>query len=1068
MKKGFYATLLICCIAFHPAAAQDVFNNWTTTELVKGGRIDAIRVLEGPVVLCATRGLNKGMLFISENYGRTWKFLAKPTTAEITCIAETGNRQEFYILTGLAEVFGTKDGGRSWKKLTTLTTNKNRDGAQAAYAILYTANGTLLVTDTDSDGGHIFRSADKGTTWADLGKTGTNALYRLEKTADGIIVNSFDGAIYKSTDDGLHWRLAGKLSNAALFATTSMSGAGMLQADQSGHLYSSPDHGNSWHKTGTLEGAADDFIYAGEGVVYYSTYTGKQAVYISLNYGKSWRDLGPVKTKQAGDWLDHGISVDTKDSVIILAGTGKGSMIRNAVHKKWIRSDSVMPRRNPRVLHTGSKNLLPNASFEAGAGGWSSLGKHTGWGGDLCGLYGDVVSHEAKDGRHSLRIELGPGKTPVTFYDVWPIGRSVQNAPLAANIGWIDAVPGKKYTLSAYMRADHAGVPAKLLVSFGPEPSKGWHPTQVSKAVTLSEKWERYSFTFTATEQDMYAAVGPHLLHDDDKAVVWIDAIQLEQGETASAFTANEQVEMGFSSEKFGNIFHAPGDAKFLFTYANHSKQTVTIPVQAAITDYFGKRVSLLTKKVNITAGATHQMDWPLQLTDNGYYKVTFSWRFNNLDHERTFRTAVIDPYTLPNSPFGINHAPTTREAGKALQQAGLTWARNWSVNWGLLEPVKGELSFAAADTQVNRELAEGYNVLALVPPLPAPGWGSVAPDSVKDFLWYRMAYMPEERPALMDFISKAISHYKSRVRHFEFLNEPVWTAFCLPNAAYHLPGASYVPEDYIKLLQEAYTVMKKADPDCHVIGGFSAEPWRYMKTFFDAGGMNSIDILNIHNYGMLRTPESFIIEMDTLLAQMDRQGPRKPIWITEYSYYAADNLPWTPWVAPPGHSSGNLLLRDEQQCADWSIRYNAIMLARGVDKIFYHQGAEGELNNGSRNLELALIGEEGEPRKLYPAQAVMAKMLGAAPQYAAEMKTDSVQAYAFQCGNKSVMIAWVPEEEKRKVSLSTPEGVMAYNIMGTPIHTGSKILLNASPVYLVSHSLSATALAQSCKVWKN
>lgn len=729
--------------------------------------------------------------------------------------------------------------------------------------------------------------------------------------------------------------------------------------------------------------------------------------------------------------------------------------------------DSVTPRRNPRVLYTGSKNLLPNASFEAGPGGWSSLGKPTGWGGDLCGLYGGVVTDDARYGKRSLRIALGPGKTPVTFYDVWPAVRIVQNAPLAGNIGWIDAIPGKEYTLSAWMRADRAGVPAKLLFSYGTEPSQGLHPTQVTKDVILTEKWERYSFTATATERDLYVAVGPNLLQDADKAVVWIDAIQLEQGGSSTAFVANEAVELGFSSGKFGNIFHAPSAARFSLASVNHTKQTITIPVKAEISDYFGKQVAVVTKNIRVKSSSSQDTEWPLALTDPGYYQVKFTWRFNNLDHERIFRMAVIEPYHTRQSAFGINHAPTTKAAGKALQEAGLMWARNWSVNWGQLEPVKGQLSFAAADEQVDRELAAGYNVLALVPPLPAPGWGSTAPDSVEHVLWNRMAHMPKERAALMDFITKAIGHYKSRVRYFEFLNEPVWTQFCLPGAIYKLPGAAYVPEDYIGLLKEAYPVMKKADPAGQVVGGFSAEPWRYMKTFFDAGGMKSIDILNIHNYGMRRTPESFIIEMDTLLAQMDRQGPRKPIWITEYSYYAADNLPWTPWVAPPNHSSANLLLRDEKQCADWSIRYNAIMLARGVEKIFYHQGAEGTLNNGSHNLELALLGEEGEPRKLYPAQAVMAKMIGPDFRYAADIEADNVQGYAFQCGDKAVLIAWVTEAETRKLALDIPEGVKAYNIMGAPITTGSKIALDVSPVYLVSHSLSATALAKYCSVKK-
>ncbi len=147
--------------------------------------------------MCATRGKNRGQLFISHDYGITWSFLSKPTENEITCIAETGNINVFYILTGNAEVFGTSDGGKSWKHLKTLTTNRNTDRYTASYAIMCTSNGTLLVTDTNSEGGHIYRSTDKGKTWTDLGAISNDALYRLEKVGNGVIVNGWAGLSIK-------------------------------------------------------------------------------------------------------------------------------------------------------------------------------------------------------------------------------------------------------------------------------------------------------------------------------------------------------------------------------------------------------------------------------------------------------------------------------------------------------------------------------------------------------------------------------------------------------------------------------------------------------------------------------------------------------------------------------------------------------------------------------------------------------------------------------------------------------------------------------------------------------
>uniref|UniRef100_UPI00333F800B hypothetical protein n=1 Tax=Parapedobacter defluvii TaxID=2045106 RepID=UPI00333F800B len=330
------------------------FKKWTVNEIVKGGRIDAIRQLEDGVILCATRGANRGRLFISENYGITWRFLAKPTDHDITCIAETGNRDEFYVLTGYAEVFRTLDGGRNWSLVKTLTENKNKDGYAAAYAIMYTSNGTLLVTDTDSNGGHIYRSTDKGETWTDKGAVGKKGLYRLEKVGNGLVVNGWDGAIYKSIDDGETWNHVQQLTDTALFATTYSGLARLLQGDQAGNVYRSTNLGDAWEKCAKLEGAADDFVDIGYGATYYGTYTDSKCVYLTLNGGTSWWSLGTLPTVE-GDWLDHGITVETPDSIITLSGTNKGFMVRSAFAKAFVQETVAKVNGNYREIDAARK-----------------------------------------------------------------------------------------------------------------------------------------------------------------------------------------------------------------------------------------------------------------------------------------------------------------------------------------------------------------------------------------------------------------------------------------------------------------------------------------------------------------------------------------------------------------------------------------------------------------------------------------------------------------------------------------------------------------------------------------
>jgi photosystem II stability/assembly factor-like uncharacterized protein len=317
-----------------PAFLQE-FANWELKELVKGGRIDAICDMGNGTVVAGTRHPNPGQLFISYNYGNNWQPLTHLTTSAITCIA-AANSTEWYVLTGNAEVFGTRDAGKTWSLLSTLTTNKNKEKYTASYSILVTYQGTVLVTDTDSEGGHIYRSVDKGKSWTDLGAVSGDALYRFTKVGNGIIVNGWQGNVYKSIDDGLTWNIVGRLTDSDLFATDYLGSHRILQADKDGNIFRSENLGEEWKQIGKLPDAADDFIDLGYGAVIYSTYTGKRAMHLSLNYGTDWYEIGVVPSGVEGDWLDHGIRLDQQDSIIILAGTSKGHIIRKALSRNWL------------------------------------------------------------------------------------------------------------------------------------------------------------------------------------------------------------------------------------------------------------------------------------------------------------------------------------------------------------------------------------------------------------------------------------------------------------------------------------------------------------------------------------------------------------------------------------------------------------------------------------------------------------------------------------------------------------------------------------------------------------
>jgi len=752
---------------------------------------------------------------------------------------------------------------------------------------------------------------------------------------------------------------------------------------------------------------------------------------------------------------------------------------------------SAHPRWNPSVASIGSRNLLSNSSFECGPDRWASLGKSTAWGGDLTGLFGEIHSQGAWHGRHCLRIELGPGKTPVTHFNAWPLTRVVQAAPLAANVGWMDVVKGKTYTLSAYLRADRPDVPAQLLFRFGTDQRTYPSPTTRAKTVSLSEEWKRYSFTLQSEERDVFIALGPDLSAEpESSARVWIDAVQLEAGPVPTPFTLREPVELGIDSGRPGNVFDA-GDPVALTVHGLSTlEEASTVQVEARLTDYFDLDLRPSAVTIDIPPRGTATVSLPLQVPGKGFYRAELAWKIGAVEHSYALDLAVIEPYRWDDSPFGINLAPTTPQLCAALKKVGVVWAREWSLDWSQLEPVEGQLSFELSDQHVDRVRDAGMRPMALLPPFPSASWASEAPDDLEKNLpdswhvppaWARLAYAPKDPRKLSRYVRQAAEHYKNRINVWEFLNEPINTAYSLPASKHQLPGADYGVADYLSLLKPVHRAMKEVDPSCKVLGGICVGSLdtvlEQTKQLVEMGGLEYLDLYNLHPYGLFADrPEGFVRFLETLNRHLDaaRKGPI-PIWITECGYYAEDDKPWTPWVAPTGHFSANHLLANERVSADYTIRYALIMLAHRAEKIFYHQGCEGEVNNGSLDLENPFLGPLASPQKLYAAHSALANLLGPEPKYSGAMAkpaslegeaTESVYAYAFQCGERALLAAWIDETttDDFNLGIELPPGTEAFNIVGLRLST-KFIRLGQSPVYLVSRSSTAKELLARCSL---
>ncbi len=334
---------LLALIFFTHTVAQTAIP-WKVIELLSHSRIDAMADLGHGVVLVGTRNTTPARIFKSMDYGFTWKQVSTLESAEkrsgITCIQSAGDGY-CYALNESSEFFKSDDNGETWQRITKLSSGINTEGHALAYGICITKQGTILVSDANSSGGSIYRSTDRGLTFSKLKSFTSKGLYRFTILKSFIIVNGWEGCVFRSKDDGLTWGRLAEADKSPLYATESLGGNRYLQGTEAGNIYVGNGHSKTIKFLAKPGGAADDFVYVGNGTIIYSTYTDSQHVFSSQNMGKSWIDERIVPTGQSKDWLDHVIRIEKKDSVVILGGTNKGFILRTMYALKDLRHNSL-------------------------------------------------------------------------------------------------------------------------------------------------------------------------------------------------------------------------------------------------------------------------------------------------------------------------------------------------------------------------------------------------------------------------------------------------------------------------------------------------------------------------------------------------------------------------------------------------------------------------------------------------------------------------------------------------------------------------------------------------------
>ncbi|MCC6446394.1 MAG: hypothetical protein IT210_23455 [Armatimonadetes bacterium] len=772
-------------------------------------------------------------------------------------------------------------------------------------------------------------------------------------------------------------------------------------------------------------------------------------LYTGLNLGRDWKTFRVIfrASRTVGEksrlqfWFTETGALDLDDVRLVEIAPGSVAF-----------TDTIPP--------PGGRNLVPNGSFEAGLAGWSSLGVPAGWG-NMAHLHGSL---QREGGNRFLRIPLGPKATPVLYFDYLKPVAQRQTRLLAARRGWIPVKKDAQYTLSCRMRSSKEGARAAL-AAVAADPSEDvWSYRTLQKEVRLTRSWKRYVFTFRAPVRYLFPAAGPDLESESDVAVD-LDDVQLEAGDRATDYVPNSPVEISIAPSIPGGIF-TPEEAPSLVVRAyNHGQSAERVRVRLSASDYFDRTLGLPSHSIRTPARGRAQSRIPLPGGWRGYYRIRAEWAAAGRRESEEIRVAIVPRRSEPDSVLGLNHAFPDNYLIRLAKKGGALWYRDWSLKWEDIEPSPGRWEWQAADTQIDRVLREGVHVMALLPPFPSSEWASEAPLELRGegypAIRLRQAWAPKDPSALNAFVEKAVARYRGRIRVWEFLNEPLYTSYALPgNTVAGYPGPRYDAGDYVRLLEGSASAMRRSDRGCLAMGGVGSDPEHLTGEVIEAGILKQVDLFNLHLYPGARSPEGYAAGMDRLLKRMEAGGGRKPIWITEFAYYGIDNLPRKPFIPDPGSWSEERLLESEKACADATVRFFTLMLARGVEKVLLHSGSSGAVN--SPNPECPLFDYGGVPRKLLPALAVFTDLIGSRPK---AVMTKSLgkegRMVAFETGKRSLLVLWSPSRQGGRAAIRA-KGTRTFDLMGRAIPPSFR--LSPSPVYAVGPPGQALKMAKGLR----
>lgn len=618
--------------------------------------------------------------------------------------------------------------------------------------------------------------------------------------------------------------------------------------------------------------------------------------------------------------------------------------------------------------------------------------------------------------------------------------------------------PSKTYTLSAWLKSD-SDMNATMECA-----ENIWEGTG-GKTVRVTDQWQRYSYTFQPTKykllNDAMSWIGIH--PSVTSGMLWVDAVQLEEGNHATDYAA-QPIEFGAQIKKKYKLFTLDQyqNAYMSWSFRNNTDKVWTSVIQYQIRDYWDNVVYDNTQTQSIASNANLNMQVPLPPLPIGYYRVKLIDQ-DNKDCRDEAIFGIYQPVKLQGKmplswPLGCDAA----EGDPIVRDLGFGWTRDWQFRFKRILPEPDKTDFTLTDIIVDRCERAGINLM----PVLGTGfgrnqWEKDGSDSIPDWAIdeirpssvskrFDEVYFPRI-DAWKQYIRTVVGRYKGRIKAWEILNEPnCWIS----------------AEEYAPYLKATYEAANEVDPDCIIVGGCATSDWNgdpapWTKKVIDLLKGQYMDVLSIHMYSH-QAPEDymdqganvFLEELKKMLAKYDRNIP---IWHTEKSHnttsvgYTEDKHGLTPlYLDEP-----MFRVNDFRDKAEFLIRETLIDYAVGKGPFFWFGNMPNDLFISSHRKAFGLqhIEYDNSPTPELIAANGMARLLQGR-NLPVGLRQLSAHVYAAMYeGPKGVLVAIWDAKDKSLIQINDFSLTFeTYQFFGVrkPLTANHEIELGTSPSYMV------------------